>query len=355
MKKERILYFDYLRIIAISAVIILHVAAAYGYSFPGRSLEWAVLNFYHAIVRWCVPVFVMISGSLFLSRPTNTKTLYSKNIVRLLISYCIWSTFYAVSLPIIKSVTDPEYTISYTSMIANSIAGYYHMWFIPMIIGLYMCVPLLKPLIQDASVTKYFLILSFIFAFLFPQLINLCADFLIEPFSDVVNPINMLLDDMNMSLVLGYSCYFVLGYFLHTIELTKQQRSIIYALGCIGFLLTFLLNAFAAWKTNEPWRTYFDNFSVNVLLESVAIHTWFKYKTYNSQRLNTIVSALSKYTFGVYWVHVFIQEILQINGLTAISFSPVFSVPIISAIIIIISFSICFVLIKIPFVGKRLM
>ena len=48
------------------AVMILHVAASKWGETDVDSVEWCAMNFYDSIVRWVVPVFVMISGALFL-------------------------------------------------------------------------------------------------------------------------------------------------------------------------------------------------------------------------------------------------------------------------------------------------
>ena len=65
---ERNTAYDYLRVLASFGVIILHIAAKKFLSLSVYSNEWQVLNFYDSIVRWTVPVFVMISGALFLNR-----------------------------------------------------------------------------------------------------------------------------------------------------------------------------------------------------------------------------------------------------------------------------------------------
>ena len=64
-KKERIIQFDLLRVVAIFAMMMLHVAASQFDSVAVGSSEWFWFNFYDSIVRFCVPVLVMISGIFF--------------------------------------------------------------------------------------------------------------------------------------------------------------------------------------------------------------------------------------------------------------------------------------------------
>ena len=66
--ENRIEYLDLLRIIAIFGVVVLHVAAQNWVKEFTNVFNWNVYNVYDSLVRWTVPVFVMISGTLFLSK-----------------------------------------------------------------------------------------------------------------------------------------------------------------------------------------------------------------------------------------------------------------------------------------------
>lgn len=350
--KKRIIYFDYLRVIAILAVIILHVAAQNFNSLNGRSLTWNIHNFYDGLVRWGVPIFVMISGSLFLSREIEIKTLYKKNISRLVVVYLIWAVFYAVAVSLAKFIFAKE-AMSFAVILENIIVSHYHLWFIPMIIGLYMCVPIIREIVKSKSLTTYFLSISFVFSFLIPQFVNISNDFIGGTFAKYVNKFDTVINEyMGLHFVLGFPFYFILGYYMNNVELTKKQRSTVYILGILGFAATIALNAIASWKANEPRQTYYNNFSINVLLEAIAIHTWFKYRAYDHIRLNTLVSTLAKYSFGAYLVHVFVILVLNELGLNTLMCSPIVSIPVVSLISIVISFAASWILNKLPIINK---
>ena len=105
---NRILYPDILRILAVFAVMMLHVSATGFYSNPVQSFTWQVVNFvnfYECMVRWAVPVFVMVSG-MFLLNPQKEITLsklYRKNIFRIVMALITWGLFYR-SLSISKMI-----------------------------------------------------------------------------------------------------------------------------------------------------------------------------------------------------------------------------------------------------------
>lgn len=353
--KQRTIYFDYLRVIAIISVIVLHVSAQNWNALSVSSIAWNICNFYDAMTRWGVPIFVMISGSLFLSREVKIGSLYKKNIARLAVAYFIWSTFYAIVIPVTKHLVSGSAEISVTSIIENIIGGHYHLWFIPMIVGLYMCTPIIKKIVESKSVTKYFLILSFIFAFLIPQAVIIADDFIGGRFTAGLIKAQSVIDgNMQLHLVLGFSSYFVLGYYLNKIDLSQKKRTIIYVLGLIGGIATVALSALASWKTNSPTGEYYDNFRVNVLFMAIAVHTWFKYKEYPCSKLNAFVSALAKYSFGAYLIHAFVIYCLEKVGMNTLICSPLISIPFISLVVVVISFSISWALHKVPVINKWL-
>lgn len=349
MKKDRVVYFDYLRVFATLAVMVLHVASQNWSGLDPAGYEWNVFNLYDSVVRWGVPIFVMISGALFLSREIDTKVLYSKHILRMAVSYGVWSVFYA-AVSVLKQVVYGQ-DISLKSVAIEIIEGHFHLWFIPMIIGLYMCTPIIKKIVSTEKTADYFLLLSFIFTFVIPQIVVM-GNAILGRYSFITQAIGSVKSDMNMGLVTNFAFYFVLGYRLNSIELTKKQRGIIYALGAAGFVATIVLTAVASRKANAPMETYYGNFRLNVMLAAVAVHTWFKYRRHDNPSVNNVVAQLSKYSFGAYLVHVFVRDVLNLIGLNTLSFQPLLSVPVIAAIVFVVSFAISFVISKIPFINK---
>lgn len=352
MKEHRITYFDYLRVFAVISVVILHIACEHWGTLDTRSMEWQTLNFYDSIVRWGVPVFLMISGALFLDRKPDTKLIYSKYIPRMFLAYCVWSAFYATVLPLVTHLTDPEYPISYSSIITGTIRGHFHLWFIPMIIGIYMCIPLLQPITANHEIRRYFLLLSFLFAFVIPQCITLTHDFIGSPLSSVASAFSTFISNMNMQFVMGYSFYFVLGHELHHLELTCRHRKIIYVLGFLGFASTVLLDALIAWRTQAPCQTYYGNFTVNVAFEAIFVFLLFRYMSFPHPALNKFFSRLSQYSFGAYLIHIFFRDVLAGMGLDTLTFHPAISVPVKSILVAFLSFTLSFLLNKLPILNR---
>lgn len=349
---QRQYHLDYLRVFASIAIILLHVSAQNMNYVELAGTEWNIYNICNSASRWGVPVFVMISGALFIPREIPTKTLYQKYISRMAIAYVVWSAFYAIVDPIGNLIFTEGYKISITEIIGNFISGAVHLWFLPMIIALYMCIPLIKQLTKNDNLIKYFLLLSFIFCFIKTQTELVVTNLLSGSVLTIFENVNTLFKNFNINLVLGYTSYFILGFYLNKTEINKKKRTLIYILGVIGLISTILLNLAASKNAGKSTETFFSASSVNVLLMAIAVFVWFKYNSKGNDRLNKIIVKLSKYSFGAFLVHIFILQVLHAFGIQSTSFHPVLSVPAITIFTTVVSYLISLVLNKIPIIKK---
>ncbi len=342
IQTDRTVYFDYLRVFATFAVMILHISAQNWFTADVNGFEWQVFNFFDSIVRWCNPIFIMISGALFLGRVTPVKKIYSKYVLRMAISFLFWSAFYML-------ISDGDIV----DRIIMLIHGHQNMWFLLMITGLYICIPIIKPIVENEKRTQYYLLLALVFAFVIPQIVTLTNDFAGELTNKIVSAINNDVANMRMHLVLGCASYFVLGYYLNKIDLSRMQRRAIYILGIAGFALTIGLDLIVAIKTQQSCSNYYGSFTINVLFESIAVFTWFKYKKYRFPQLYPFIIKLSQYSFGAFLVHAFVIKGLNACfGLNTLSFNPALSVVFIGIVVFVVSFVISSILNHIPILKK---
>ena len=207
---KRIEYLDLLRVIAIFGVIVVHISAQNWYSTDIHSMEWHVFNIWDSIFRCSVPVFVMISGVLFLSKEIEIKKLYSKNILRIITAFAFWSLLYVLILDNSNKIEDK---------IMAFYLGHYHMWFAFMIVLLYMLTPVLKKIIEDKKIIEYFLIIYFVFQTILPQISTFIYMLNHKTMAIIMNK-NMDKFQINF----GYIGYFVLGYYLSKKDLSKKWR-----------------------------------------------------------------------------------------------------------------------------------
>lgn len=229
-ERGRVAYLDMLRIAATVAIVMIHVAVRGWRSMDMHTAQWHALSFFSSISRWGTPIFVMISGALFLDerREVRLRRLFSKNILRILIAFVFWSAIYAVPFFLRDR--------SVFGLISNFLTGSYQLWFLYMIVGLYLITPLLRRITSDRSALRYFLLLSLCFTFLLPMLgkaIRL-ADILLHKDGALYAGLTTGYSNMKFYFTLGYVPYFLLGHALNTAQLSKKAERVIYALGLLG-------------------------------------------------------------------------------------------------------------------------
>ena len=278
---NRVFYMDFLRVISMFAVIILHTASSKINSVDIGGLNWQVLNFFDSATRWCVPIFVMISGILFLNpkKEISIGNIYKKYIPRLLIILFAWNFLYAIFSCVV------EHSFSLQTFISNILLGPVHMWFLYMIIGLYMITPFLRKIAIDEKLLKYFLLLWFIFS-----TINIIAQ--ITGFNIATT---ILEDKMSIHFVIGFSGYFLLGYFLSTKQYKNKYAIII---GIICFFVTIVGTYLLSIGNNVTNQLLYSNLSPNTIGISIAIFILIKNTYDNKEKINiklkNIINMFSK-------------------------------------------------------------
>lgn len=351
---ERQFYIDFLRVIAIMAVVLLHVSGERIMDCDVHTSDWQIMNIYESLARWGVPVFVMISGALFLSRRTlSIKIMYKKYISRLLVAYLFWSSFYAIVIPLAKVIFLKNDMVSMSTVFKSIIShdGVVALWFLPMIIGLYMCVPIYMSIVKSKELTKYFLGLSFLFAICLPTIGNFSGDFLGNAIGELWKSITSFINDMQLQMVFGYSFYFVMGLWLSKNEIEKKKRFVIYFMGILGAVMTVICTGVVSKRVGYLVETYYSNFSINVMLMAIAVFVAAK-EVHGNNKLCLTMAALSKYSFGIYLVHIFIRNILMMVGIDTLLFAPYISIILLTLLIAGASAIVSLVLNKIPVINK---
>src|ERR1700679_1783645 len=96
-EKERLSWMDNLRALATFGVIFLHVSYLLLGKFdktPGTFKTWWAGNIYDSSVRFCVPVFLMLSGALVLGNHMPLTIFLKRRFTRLLFPFIFWSIIY---------------------------------------------------------------------------------------------------------------------------------------------------------------------------------------------------------------------------------------------------------------------
>ena len=347
---ERSYNLDLLRILASILVVILHVAGAHWTTVDVYSPAWKTFCFYNSTTRSCVPLFFMISGQLFLSKSQiSLSQLYKKNILRLIIIYFFWAALYAITY---RSVTSVLYQGSFAAYFTGIIHAKYHLWFLPALIGVYCIAPLLFSIakFENGNYLPYSCLLFFLFSIMRSTLLMI-------PFRnpDIVTLLKLLPYEL-----IGYSGYFLLGYYLSKHDYRKLHiwqlvSSLVLVLG-----VAVAINIEYAENLGRPSGMLFDWMKLPNYMSSIIIYILFqklgpKVSGMPSERLRKMIMTIAKCSFTVYLLHPFILDRLLIwFGISSMSFSPWASIPIIAVAVYVVCVFITLLLNRIPLVKKWL-
>lgn len=159
-ERKREVWVDWLRVAACFMVIVVHSTEPFYLGGDGSliltraDLFWAA--FFDSFVRSCVPLFVIASSYLQFPVHYPTGEFFRRRAVRILIPFVIWSLAYALFWG------EPVQNLKGLLLNFNYAAG--HLWFVYMLIGLYLLMPLLSPWAERVGRKELLLYLCICFA-----------------------------------------------------------------------------------------------------------------------------------------------------------------------------------------------
>ncbi|MBD3241964.1 MAG: acyltransferase family protein [Chitinivibrionales bacterium] len=334
---ERLLWPDVLKIAAVFGVVLIHSAAPLlvGYERDGAAAWWAG-NLYDSLVRWCIPVFVMLSGTFLIERTSRYGTVQflRRRFGRILLPFLIWSVIY-----LLWRVHANGENIPASAFPAQILAGpvYYHLWFIYMLFGLYLLAPILGAYTSTASRNNlvYFLVLWAIFGSVLPT---------IEPFVGIT----LFPPKGTPYAVFKYVGYFLLGHLLRDSLLSAPKRSVFAALFFVGFCLTAVGTYYLSIVRNGGSfdSLLYEYYSLNVLLMAVAVYLVGKSVEpppvlRRLEHRTGIVRLIAACVPGIYLVHAMVIAVLR-RGMVGVvlgptSFHPLLAVPFFALVVFSVS------------------
>jgi len=363
-KRERQYWIDALRILASYMVVLVHSSSYAIFEVPIFTLKWYGLMFWDAMNRTCVPLFIMISGILFLNpdKEISVSKMYKKYISRIVKTLIFWNVFYAtiVKYRVNAFNTQYEWTVDVIpDFFSDVVYGKFHMWYLYMCIGLYMITPLVRPIIKDKAALNYFVIFSIVIVQAIPFLLNITKQFTSDGTKLLTNTLfSDLLAKLMCYFVSGYTCHYVLGYYLSKVEIkNKFLLLLIYIAGILLLLFTYVIKVILSVLHQEEITNYGDYNALNVSLTAIVIFIFFKHT--GSKIINRLVRIkafkfmllkISQLSFGIYLIHVFYFELFFRMKFHSYTFNPFIFSPIHALIIWICSLLTVSVLQYIPYV-----
>lgn len=333
------LWVDHTRVIAAFAVVILHVTAGLVENATLGSSSWWMGNVMDALVRWCVPIFVMISGFLLLNTkkkdqaPESLTTFYQKRASRILLPLLFWSLFYLAWTALRWRVLGQPIVI--TALLEQWAKGmpYYHMWYLHMILGLYLFAPFIKRLLSVLSTNEQ--IFLCVLLFVFSALTTLLRYALNLP------------NSLFFLWFLYYLGYFIAGHLLGRLPV-KLSNGILWLVLILTIVEVAVGCYYLAIRQNLALGFYFyDYASIAVIPMSLAAFILLQRMTLPTA-LATWMPRIATISMGIYLLHPAILDVLSFLGLRWDVMPAILSVPLISIITFVVAGIGAFIFSKLP-------
>lgn len=299
MENKRYLNLDLLKIFASLSVVAIHIAATKFFITDIKTLDWEVLNFVYSISRFCVPVFVMISGVFLLdeNKDTSLDVMIKKYLFKTIMIYIIWSSIYALVSIFLEN---HQYGIKeiLIQFIYRFIEGPTHFSYLFVISGLYIVTPFIKKIVKnDKFILESFLIISLLLTIVKSINKNIQSD-----------TITLLFYRTNLDFFIGYTFYFVGGYYLFNYKVSKFLKYFIYILGIFGVILTMVLTSVKSNALHVTVETFYGYLEFTVIMSSFFVFQLFiDLKNYLDEKINSktrkIITYLSSINLGIYVFH----------------------------------------------------
>ena len=323
---NRIVGLDIVRFVALFTVVCCHSSDPFNFVFGDVTADLDDIQFwgaaYGALMRPCVPLFVMITGALLLPvRTDNTCAFYKKRISRVFWPFLIWSILYALfpwltgifglspeSILIFFPFSGEEAAQQSLALSLQSVANLpmnfsnigVHMWYIYLLIGLYLYLPIFSAWVEKASEKGKL-------AFLAVWGITL----LVPYYQQLVSPYLLGSCSWNNFYMLyyfaGFNGYLLLGHYLRhhqfswgkTLGFGIPMFLIGYATTYFGFTAVRALPEYS----DELLELFFTYCSLNVAIMTIPIFAVCMKISITSPKIQALLANLTVCGFGIYMIH----------------------------------------------------
>ncbi len=326
---KREIWIDWMRVAACFMVILVHSTEPFYLGGNGSLILneadafWS--SFFDSFVRACVPLFIVASSYLQFPLHYSAGEFVRRRAVRILIPFVLWSLVYAFAWG------EPVSNLKSLLLNFNYSAG--HLWFVYMLIGVYMLMPLLSPWAEKVGKKELQVYLGI---WLFTTLIPLLRDWVLsEPLTFTYGPTGIprqaiypLWGEASWNAyglfyyISGFIGYLLLGlYFRKFVGELSWKKTLAISLPCwlVGFAITFggfLRRVYETCGGTFPadglvndavyWETTWCNDTIGVVLMTVAWILLFRKIKCEGCFYRKALLPVSKASYGMYLAHLLV-------------------------------------------------
>lgn len=323
-KKESIGWIDLLRVIACFLVVFAHCCDPFVAEFDADRTSFLTGVLSGSFVRSCVPLFVMMTGVLLLPIRMDMSTFYRKRIGRLIPPFIFWSLALPILFFVYLNYVHPatlnpaislpnhqlnELWVKLYTFIFNFNFDTTPMWYLYMLIGLYLIMPIVNGWLQNASRKDLRLFLSVWGISLFLPYLKMLAPVLGYP-GNYGNMGILGICDWNeygtFYYFSGFLGYLILAYYLVKYPLNWSWKKLL-GITIPMFLVGYFITAYGYLLTQQLFPGNYANLEIIWYFAGINVFMMTFPMFVIVQKLKVQPSAwmsrLASFTFGIYLCH----------------------------------------------------
>lgn len=333
---NRIIYIDTLRVIASILVIFVHVSSMFISSQELHADEdgYVVYKFTHVFCSMAINLFLMISGVLLLSR--NNGIPYSRVFSRYIYRIVLALLIFGFPMCLLEQFMQPNgdgYSEMIMLSVANLLTGncWTHMWYLYMLIGLYMILPVLSSFFvkNDKAEQRYLIIGLILFGVIIPSA---------KSFFDI--------QVTNYIEFNSYVAIFALGYYIHN-HIRSDRKAI-----AIASVVSVLYIVFCFFKVHYGSECYGPTYFSSVVFAGALLVIIRRFPLFE-----VLSGSLAKHCFCLYLVHpIFLNIFFKIIHVERmLTFHSAINMCMVFLVTFGCSFMLSVILHKIPFLSQKVL
>ena len=332
IKSTRDISLDGVKVIAILLVITIHLSAK-GFSFMTE--HWWAVNIYESISRVGVPLFLMVTGALLLPRTPDARSMM-RRALRVGLPLAVWSVVYLCWFQYTGTLIDNWFA----SILRAPVVP--HLWYLYILIGAYIFLPVLAGFYQLPNVSA--------------QVLALLAWFIGSSLAPLAYALtSRVYVGLDWSFLSLYAGYMVLGAMLfHKLPaqwLKLWPAIVMWSVSTAGIAYFTWWHSLVVGRAVETFYTYSSPLVITAAIGAFCgIRVFFSTYVQGSTLLSRWTFKLAKLSFGIYLVHVLVMFWLDLNGISYNFINPWMGIPIATMAVLAGSTAITMLLEKIPYV-----
>lgn len=317
---KRIVWLDFVKFVAIFMMIAVHCTD--NVTPAERSEPWYNLwgSFYGSFMRPAIPLFVMVTGALLLPVRQSISAFYTKRLTRLVVPFIIWSVVYNL-FPWLTGVLGLPPTVindffawaepdqSFSGALHNILMIPFNfsmlavqMWYVYLLIGLYLYMPIFSAWVRQASIKEQRVFLALWFISLF---IPYLREYLTKDLWGTCswNEFGLLY------YFAGFNGYLLLGYYMMNNNMNVTWgRLAVFGIPSfvIGYCVTFWGFKSITAVPGQPVELvelFFTYCSPNVLMMTLPVFLAIRKFRFDSLAIRRFSTSISTCTFGIWMSH----------------------------------------------------